>query len=55
MLAAGDAELLVDVAQVVDALVATTAAPDFFEDQRRERRDAVLLTTEVSVPHAGLP
>ena len=31
------------------------AAPDFLEHNRRETRDAVLLTTTVDVPHAGLP
>jgi len=31
------------------------AAPDFLEHNRREARDAVLLTTTVDVPHAGLP
>lgn len=31
------------------------AAPDFFEHERREQREAVLLTTTVEVPHAGLP
>jgi sugar lactone lactonase YvrE len=31
------------------------AAPDFLESNRREARDAVLLTTTVDVPHAGLP
>jgi sugar lactone lactonase YvrE len=31
------------------------AAPDFQEHVRREARDAVLLTTTVDVPHAGLP
>lgn len=31
------------------------AAPDFLESSRREARDAVLLTTTVDVPHAGLP
>ena len=30
-------------------------APDYFENNRREAREAVLLTTEVDVPHAGLP
>jgi sugar lactone lactonase YvrE len=30
-------------------------APDYFENNRREAREAVLLTTEVAVPHAGLP
>jgi sugar lactone lactonase YvrE len=30
-------------------------APDYFEANRREAREAVLLTTEVEVPHAGLP
>ncbi|WP_337313140.1 SMP-30/gluconolactonase/LRE family protein [Candidatus Aeolococcus gillhamiae] len=30
-------------------------APDYFENNRREAREAVLITTEVSVPHAGLP
>ncbi len=31
------------------------AAPDFAEGSRRAARDAVLLTTTVDVPHAGLP
>jgi sugar lactone lactonase YvrE len=31
------------------------AAPDFLEANRTEARDAVLLTTTVEVPHAGLP
>jgi sugar lactone lactonase YvrE len=31
------------------------AAPDFFEHARAAARDAVLLTTTVDVPHAGLP
>ena len=31
------------------------AAPDFFEEPRRAAREAVLLTTTVDVPHAGLP
>jgi sugar lactone lactonase YvrE len=31
------------------------AAPDFLETNRREARGAVLLTTQVDVPHAGLP
>ncbi len=30
-------------------------APDYFEANRREAREAVLLTTEVAVPHAGVP
>jgi sugar lactone lactonase YvrE len=30
-------------------------APDFFEHNRAVAREAVLLTTEVDVPHAGLP
>jgi len=30
-------------------------APDYFENNRRDGREAVLLTTEVTVPHAGLP
>ncbi|MDQ6847834.1 MAG: SMP-30/gluconolactonase/LRE family protein [Candidatus Dormibacteraeota bacterium] len=30
-------------------------APDYFENNRREAREAVLITTEVEVPHAGLP
>jgi sugar lactone lactonase YvrE len=30
-------------------------APDYFENNRRDTREAVLLTTEVAVPHAGLP
>jgi sugar lactone lactonase YvrE len=30
-------------------------APDYFEANRRETREAVLLTTRVEVPHAGLP
>jgi sugar lactone lactonase YvrE len=31
------------------------AAPDYFEANRRETREAVLLTTRVDAPHAGLP
>jgi sugar lactone lactonase YvrE len=31
------------------------AAPDFHEDPRKAAREAVLLTTTVDVPHAGLP
>jgi sugar lactone lactonase YvrE len=31
------------------------AAPDFLEAKRAAARDAVLLTTRVDVPHAGLP
>ena len=31
------------------------AAPDFFEHARAAAREAVLLTTTVEVPHAGLP
>lgn len=31
------------------------AAPDFHEQARKAARDAVLLTVEVDVPHAGLP
>jgi sugar lactone lactonase YvrE len=31
------------------------AAPDFFEQNRKEAREAVLLTTTVDVPHGGLP
>ena len=31
------------------------AAPDFFEQNRSTADEAVLLTTEVEVPHAGLP
>jgi sugar lactone lactonase YvrE len=31
------------------------AAPDFEERRRSEAREAVLLTTPVDVPHAGLP
>jgi sugar lactone lactonase YvrE len=31
------------------------AAPDFLEVNRAQARDAVLLTTTVEVPHAGLP
>jgi sugar lactone lactonase YvrE len=30
-------------------------APDYFENNRKEAREAVLITTEVDVPHAGLP
>jgi sugar lactone lactonase YvrE len=30
-------------------------APDYFEANRKEAREAVLLTTQVDVPHAGLP
>jgi len=31
------------------------AAPDFLEHRRRDKRESVLLTTTVDVPHAGLP
>ncbi|MGB3480802.1 MAG: SMP-30/gluconolactonase/LRE family protein [Mycobacterium sp.] len=31
------------------------AAPDFSEENRKHTREAVLLTTRVDVPHAGLP
>jgi sugar lactone lactonase YvrE len=31
------------------------AAPDFFEHSRKAAREAVLFTTRVDVPHAGLP
>jgi sugar lactone lactonase YvrE len=31
------------------------AAPDFYEHRRAHAREAVLLTTTVDVPHAGLP
>jgi hypothetical protein len=31
------------------------AAPDFLEANRAHAREAVLLTTTVAVPHAGLP
>ena len=31
------------------------AAPDFLEHRRQDAREAVLLTTTVDVPHAGLP
>jgi sugar lactone lactonase YvrE len=31
------------------------AAPDFFEEPRKAAREAVLLSTTVAVPHAGLP
>lgn len=31
------------------------AAPDFHEEERRTAREAVLLTTTVDAPHAGLP
>jgi sugar lactone lactonase YvrE len=31
------------------------AAPDYFEQNRRASHEAVLLTTTVDVPHAGLP
>lgn len=31
------------------------AAPDFFEHLRAEATEAVLLTTTVDVPHAGMP
>lgn len=31
------------------------AAPDYYEHMRREAREAVLLTTDVDVPHAGQP
>jgi len=31
------------------------SAPDFFEHNRATAREAVLFTTTVDVPHAGLP
>ena len=31
------------------------AAPDFNEEARKAAREALLLTTTVEVPHAGLP
>jgi sugar lactone lactonase YvrE len=31
------------------------SAPDFFEHNRAAAREAVLFTTTVDVPHAGLP
>ena len=31
------------------------AAPDFLEHRRMDAREAVLVTTTVDVPHAGLP
>jgi sugar lactone lactonase YvrE len=31
------------------------AAPDFLEHRRMDKREAVLVTTTVDVPHAGLP
>lgn len=31
------------------------AAPDYLEHNRRAANEATLLTTEVAVPHAGLP
>jgi sugar lactone lactonase YvrE len=31
------------------------AAPDFLEHRRQDKREAVLFTTTVDVPHAGLP
>jgi hypothetical protein len=31
------------------------AAPDFHEEARKAAREAVLLSTTVAVPHAGLP
>jgi len=31
------------------------AAPDFFEQALSQAREAVLLTTRVEVPHAGMP
>jgi sugar lactone lactonase YvrE len=31
------------------------AAPDFLEHLRMDKREAVLLTATVDVPHAGLP
>jgi len=31
------------------------SAPDFLEHRREDTREAVLLTTTVDVPHAGLP
>ena len=30
-------------------------APDFYEHTRAPVREAVLVTTKVAVPHAGLP
>ncbi len=30
-------------------------SPDYFENNRKESREAVLIATEVDVPHAGLP
>jgi sugar lactone lactonase YvrE len=33
----------------------TCAAPDFLEANRAQAREAVLLTTVVDIPHAGLP
>ena len=30
-------------------------APDFYEHDRGAAREAVLVTTTVAVPHAGLP
>jgi sugar lactone lactonase YvrE len=35
--------------------LALCAAPDYFEHLRRDAREAVLLTTGVEVPHAGMP
>lgn len=37
-----------------DTLLLCTA-PDYFEHRRAPAREAVLLTTTVNVPHAGLP
>lgn len=37
-----------------DTLLLCTA-PDYFEHGRAPAREAVLLTTTVNVPHAGLP
>ena len=31
------------------------AAPDFIEEARGAKHEAVLLTTTVDIPHAGLP
>ena len=31
------------------------AAPDYLEHNRRQANEALLLTVEVDVPHAGLP
>jgi sugar lactone lactonase YvrE len=36
-------------------LLLLCAAPDFLEANRRQAREAVLLTATVEIPHAGMP